>query len=154
MRVGRRSQQAAVRRERQSAHATGRAVASLERTGSRKVCVSRSLTSSPTAQHTHTDTCILRCLYTGGVGKRTRKRRREQAPAAVSGGGDAAAAPPSPRWGARLTRVRLDDAEWEALRALADDQGIPVSEFLGRLVRRSLASRGPRRTPATQGLDG
>jgi hypothetical protein len=78
------------------------------------------------------------------MGKRTRKRQREDVNTAVERAEPIAPPQAAPRWGARLTRLRLDDHEWQALRDLAAAQGIPVSELLGRIVRRSLANRGAR----------
>jgi hypothetical protein len=93
-----------------------------------------------------THICILRCLYTGSVGKRSRKRRRDGQEKAGEQEDGVAPARLAPRWGARLTRVRLDDSEWAAVTELAAGEGIPISEFLGRIVRRSLAHRAlPRR---------
>lgn len=43
--------------------------------------------------------------------------------------------------GSRVTRVGVDDETWQAFRQLALLRGIPVSDYLAKLVGRELARR-------------
>lgn len=49
----------------------------------------------------------------------------------------------------QVARVNVTDEQWKVFRRACLDDGVPVSDALGRLVETELRKRGPRRTEAS-----